>query len=339
MPEIITCENLVKIYKIADMEVLALQGLDLTVQQGELMGIVGVSGSGKSTLMNVLGGLVRPSAGKVLVDGHDLLKLSDTAVNKYRREKVGFIWQQGARNLISYLSALENVEMPMMLAGRAGKKTHSRAEELLDMVGLAERKHHHLSEMSGGEQQRVAIAVSLANEPAILLGDEPTGELDSATSLTIYEAFRTLNQELGVTILIVSHDPTVAKHVGRVMAIRDGKAASETVRRRRPNGEPSSAAVSSGSSEEPAAVPEEDHFEELVVLDSVGRLQVPKTYRESLNIKNRVRMELVEDGLMIRPVSEEEQANFITTAYTEDGSLETAVTRWQKLQNKLRKKK
>ena len=335
MPEIITCENLVKIYKIADMEVLALQGLDLTVQQGELMGIVGVSGSGKSTLMNVLGGLVRPSAGKVIVDGHDLLKLSDAAVNKYRREKVGFIWQQGARNLIPYLSALENVEMPMMLAGRAGKKTHSRAEELLDMVGLADRKHHHLSEMSGGEQQRVAIAVSLANEPAILLGDEPTGELDSTTSLTIYEAFRTLNQELGVTILIVSHDPTVAKHVGRVMAIRDGKAASETVRRRRANGE---AGTNKG---ETTAVHEEheEHFEELVVLDSVGRLQVPKNYRESLNIKNRVRMELVEDGVMIRPVSEEEQANFITTAYTEDESRETAVTRWQKLQNKLRKKK
>ncbi|MFO7682432.1 MAG: ABC transporter ATP-binding protein, partial [Chloroflexota bacterium] len=276
MPDIITCENLVKIYKIADLEVLALQGLDLTVQQGELMGIVGVSGSGKSTLMNVLGGLVRPSAGKVIVDGHDLLKLSDAAINKYRREKVGFIWQQGARNLITYLSALENVEMPMTLAGRTGKKTRVRAEELLDMVGLAERKHHYLPEMSGGEQQRVAIAVALANEPAILLGDEPTGELDSVTSLTIYEAFQTLNRELGVTILIVSHDPTVAKHVGRVMAIRDGKAASETVRRKRNgNGDGSAAEV------HPDHASEEEHFEELVVLDSVGRLQVPKAYRES----------------------------------------------------------
>ncbi|MBE2225237.1 MAG: ABC transporter ATP-binding protein [Anaerolineae bacterium] len=329
MPEIITCENLVKIYKIADMEVLALQGLDLTVQQGELMGIVGVSGSGKSTLMNVLGGLVRPSAGKVIVDGHDLLKLSDTAVNKYRREKVGFIWQQGARNLIPYLSALENVEMPMMLAGRGGKKTRQRAEALLDMVGLSERKHHYLPEMSGGEQQRVAIAVSLANEPAILLGDEPTGELDSITSQAVYDAFRTLNQELGVTILIVSHDPTVAKQVDRVMAIRDGKAASETVRRRRTNGE----------GEPETAVHEEEHFEELVVLDSVGRLQVPKNYRESLNIKNRVRMELVDDGLMIRPVSEEEQANFVTSA--KKGAAiddETAVHSWQKLRNKLKRK-
>ena len=330
MPEIITCENLVKIYKIADMEVLALQGLDLTVQQGELMGIVGVSGSGKSTLMNVLGGLVRPSAGKVLVDGHDLLKLSDSAVNKYRREKVGFIWQQGARNLIPYLSALENVEMPMMLAGRGGKKTRMRAEELLDMVGLNERKHHYLSEMSGGEQQRVAIAVSLANEPAILLGDEPTGELDSTTSLAVYDAFRTLNQELGITILIVSHDPTVAKHVDRVMAIRDGKAASETVRRRRNNGDAQVAEVHEA----------EEHFEELVVLDSVGRLQVPKNYRDSLNITNRVRMELVEDGVMIRPVTDEEQANFAHAVHkTNEADAETAVHGWQKLRNKLKRKK
>jgi len=330
MPEIITCENLVKIYKIADMEVLALQGLDLTVQQGELMGIVGVSGSGKSTLMNVLGGLVRPSAGKVLVDGHDLLKLSDSAVNKYRREKVGFIWQQGARNLIPYLSALENVEMPMMLAGRGGKKTRIRAEELLDMVGLADRKYHYLSEMSGGEQQRVAIAVSLANEPSILLGDEPTGELDSVTSLTVYDAFRTLNQELGVTIIIVSHDPTVAKQVDRVMAIRDGKASSETVRRRRKNG---------NGEETESIAEEEEHFEELVVLDSVGRLQVPKNYRESLNIKNRVRMELVDDGVMIHPVSEEEQADIVTSAVIDTDDEETAVSSWQKLRNKLKRKK
>jgi putative ABC transport system ATP-binding protein len=330
MPEIITCENLVKIYKIQDMEILALQGLDLTVQQGELMGIVGVSGSGKSTLMNVLGGLVRPSAGKVIVDDHDLLKLSDAAINKYRREKVGFIWQQGARNLISYLSALENVKMPMMLAGRAGKKTGIRAEELLDMVGLSERKNHHLSEMSGGEQQRVAIAVALANEPAILLGDEPTGELDSVTSLTIYEAFRTLNQELGVTILIVSHDPTIAKQVGRVMAIRDGKAASETVRRRR---------IHDGELNADTLQDDEEHFEELVVLDSVGRLQVPKTYRESLNIKNRVRMELVDEGVMIRPVPEDEQSNYNAANSPVSDRAEPTKHGWSRLRNKLKRKK
>lgn len=293
---IILCENLVKIYKIQDVEVLALQGLELTVQRGELMGIVGASGSGKSTLMNVLGGLVRPSAGKTLVDGHDLLKLSDAQINKYRREKVGFVWQQGARNLIPYLNALENVEMPMTLAGVHGRRTRQHAAELLEMVQLSHRRHHKLGQMSGGEQQRVAIAVALANNPRILLADEPTGELDSATALTIYEALQVLNRELGLTILIVSHDPTIARHVQRVMQIRDGKAASETVRRRRQPGEAS----------EQVSDHHDDHFEELVVLDSVGRLQLPKQYREALNLHGRARMELVDDHLVIRSVPPED---------------------------------
>jgi ABC-type lipoprotein export system ATPase subunit/bifunctional DNA-binding transcriptional regulator/antitoxin component of YhaV-PrlF toxin-antitoxin module len=290
---IILCESLVKIYKIQDVEVLALQGLELTVQRGELMGIVGASGSGKTTLMNVLGGLVRPSAGKAIVDGHDLLKLSDAQINKYRREKVGFVWQQGARNLIPYLNALENVEMPMALAGVHGRNTRQHAAELLEMVQLSHRRHHYLPQLSGGEQQRVAIAVALANNPKILLADEPTGELDSATALTIYEAFQTLNRELGLTILIVSHDPTIARHVQRVMQIRDGKAASETVRRRR-------------QPESPAEHHEEEHFEELVVLDSVGRLQLPKQYREALNLHGRARMELLDNHLIIRPVPPED---------------------------------
>lgn len=294
---IIFCESLVKIYKIQDVEVLALQGLELSVQRGELMGIVGASGSGKSTLMNVLGGLVRPSAGKAIVDGHDLLKLSDAQITKYRREKVGFVWQQGTRNLIPYLNALENIEMPMMLAGVHGRNTRKHAEELLDMVQLSDRRHHKLGQMSGGEQQRVAIAVALANNPKILLADEPTGELDSATALTIYEAFQTLNQELGLTILIVSHDPTIARHVQRVMQIRDGKAASETVRRRR---KPEDMFKPEQAEEE------EEHFEELVVLDSVGRLQVPKQYREALDLHGRARMEMVEDHLVIRAVPPED---------------------------------
>ena len=250
---IIVCENLVKIFKVAELEVVALQGLDLTVQRGELLGIVGSSGSGKSTLMNVLGGLVRPSAGQVVVNGHDLLKLSDAAQSKYRREEVGFVWQQAARNLIPYLSAIENVTLPMTLAGRE-RQARQRAGELLDLVGLAERRDHRLPQLSGGEQQRVAIAVALANRPSLLLADEPTGELDSTTALTIYEALRALNRELGVTILIVSHDRTIVRHVGRVMAIRDGKTAGETVRRARPAaGQPAPEQTAEQSATEAAA--------------------------------------------------------------------------------------
>ena len=320
---IIICENLVKIYQVADLEVLALQGLELTVQKGEMMGIVGVSGSGKSTLMNVLGGLIRPSAGRVWVDGYDLLKMSNTALNRYRRTKVGFVWQQGARNLIPYLNATENVQLPMTLAGESGGRTRQRAEELLELVGLAERRHHYMPHLSGGEQQRVAIAVALANNPSILLADEPTGELDSATALLIYDVLQTLNRELNLTMLIVSHDPTIARHVQRVMAIRDGKSSSETVRRA---GRPGRAVRDRASTEQnggqttaEAAEPaeEEEHFEELVVLDSAGRLQIPKEYLRALNIKGRVRLDMTEAGILIQPVPEELQTEHNQAAQIE----------------------
>ncbi|GAB4512956.1 MAG: ABC transporter ATP-binding protein [Anaerolineae bacterium] len=294
----IICDNLVKIYKVAELEVVALQGLDLVVMPGELLGIVGASGSGKSTLMNILGGLDRPSAGRVWVDGNDLLKMSDAALNHYRRSKVGFVWQQSARNLIPYLNALENVELPMTLAGVTGRKKRQRAQELLEMVGLADRMHHHLGQLSGGEQQRVAIAVALANQPSLLLADEPTGEVDTATALTIYQTFQQLNRELGLTTLIVSHDPGIARHVNRVVAIRDGKTASETVR------QSVVVAAPEGEGGENGEVQEEEIFEELVVLDSAGRLQIPKEYLEQFNIRGRARLEVTEDGILIRPAAQ-----------------------------------
>lgn len=293
---LIICDNLVKIHKVADLEAVALQGLDLVVAPGELLGIVGPSGSGKTTLMNILGGIDRPSAGRVWVDGQDLLKISDAALNRYRRSKVGFVWQLGTRNLVPYLSALENVELPMTLAGQTGRKKRQRAEELLGAVGLAERRHHHLAQLSGGEQQRVAIAVALANNPTLLLADEPTGEVDSVTALTIYEAFQRLNREYGLTTLIVSHDPGLARHVDRVVTIRDGKTATETVRQSVLNNAPDSESAAEGAAQE-----EEEVFEELVVLDSAGRLQVPKEYLEHFDIKDRARLELTEEGILIRP--------------------------------------
>jgi ABC-type lipoprotein export system ATPase subunit/bifunctional DNA-binding transcriptional regulator/antitoxin component of YhaV-PrlF toxin-antitoxin module len=291
----VLCDNLVKIYKVAGLEVVALQGLDLAVPKGELLGIVGASGSGKSTLMNILGGLDRPSAGRVWVGGQSLLELSDAAMTQYRRTKVGFVWQQGARNLIPFLSALENVELPMTLAGVPARETRSRAEDLLEAVGLSDRQHHYLAHLSGGEQQRVAITVALANQPSLLLADEPTGELDTTNAATIYKTFQDLNQQFNITTLIVSHDQGISRHVNRVVAIRDGKTSSETVRVESPRNN-----TQSGEEGHPDDHPVE-MYEELVVLDSAGRLQVPKEYLEKFSIKGRARLEMTEQGILILP--------------------------------------
>lgn len=295
--QFIICENLVKIYQVAELEMVALQGLNLLVDRGELMGIIGASGSGKSTLMNVLGGLDRPTAGKVSVDGQDLLRMSDRQLNRYRLEKVGFVWQQSARNLVPYLNAIQNVILPMTLYGTTGKEKNRRAEELLELVGLQGRTHHKLQELSGGEQQRVAIAVALANNPTLLLGDEPTGEVDSVTAQLIYDTFRMLTRELGITALIVSHDPEIARHVDRVVRIRDGMLASETRRAQRATGE-----NGSGPDAAHAEAAHEEHFEELVVLDRAGRVHIPQEFLEEAAIRGRARLEVTEDGILIRRV-------------------------------------
>mgnify|MGYP000129398477 CR=1 FL=1 len=283
-PRMIECENLVKIYKTKDIEVVALQGLDLIVESGELMAIIGNSGSGKSTLLNMLGGLDRPSAGKLLVNGQDLLKFNDQQLIRYKRETVGFIWQNNARNLIPYLTALENVELPMRLTGR--KNRRNRALQLLDMVGLLNRRNNKLSQLSGGEQQRVAIAIALANDPKLLLADEPTGSVDSRTASTILDIFRELNAALGVTVVIVTHDRQISRKVDRVVAIRDGRTSSEFVRKK-------------SYAEELAAIDgifgtRDDSHEELAVLDRAGRLQIPAEFIQALGLKgkNKVKVEL-----------------------------------------------
>jgi ABC-type lipoprotein export system ATPase subunit/bifunctional DNA-binding transcriptional regulator/antitoxin component of YhaV-PrlF toxin-antitoxin module len=323
----IVCDNLVKIFRVVEHDVVALQGLDMVVNPGELLGVVGVSGSGKSTLLNVLGGLDRPTAGRVWVNGNNLLKLSNQQLDQYRLSTVGFVWQQTSRNLVPYLSAIKNVEMPMILAGNVGKRR--RAEELLDLVGLSERKHHKLSELSGGEQQRVAIAVALVNRPKLLLADEPTGEVDESNAKIIYQIFKDLNKELNLTTLIVSHDIGLAKHVDRVIAIRDGKIATETLRSS--NG--ASRIDQSADSIEEAL--EEHTFTELTVLDSAGRLQIPKEYREHFEIRRRVQLELQEDGILIRPVvvkmDRSEDAEAIVTELVESkntNKLKKLVRRW-----------
>ena len=285
----IHCDNLVKIYKAADLEVVALQGLDLHVEPGELMAIIGNSGSGKSTLLNMLGGLDRPSAGNLFVDGKNLLKFTERDLMKYKRETVGFVWQNNARNLIPYLTALENVELPILLQGR---RKRQRGIELLDAVGLSHRAKNRLNQLSGGEQQRVAIAIALANYPKLLLADEPTGSVDTKTSNQILDLFRDLNRSLGLTVVIVTHDPLLAKKVDRVVAIRDGKTSSEMIRRK-------SYAEELAELEQGLIAEEESHVE-YAVLDRAGRLQIPTNYLESIGIKNTNKVQLtLEDGKIV----------------------------------------
>jgi ABC-type lipoprotein export system ATPase subunit len=282
---LIVCDNLVKIYKIDELEVVALQGLDLVVDETEFIAIIGASGSGKSTLLNILGGLDTPSAGDVTVAGYDLLNLSGTDRTRYRRTIIGFVWQQTAHNLLPYLTALENVEMPMNLDGWPRRRRRSRAADLLEQVGLADRMSHRPAELSGGEQQRVAIATAVANAPRVIFADEPTGELDTKTSAEIFDVLKTVNEENGVTIVVVTHDPLVTDHVNRTVAIRDGRTSSEFLRR---------SAVGADGEHQVVA-------EEFAVLDRVGRLQIPAEYVDALELEKRVRLTLDPDHINLWP--------------------------------------
>ena len=282
-PFAIRCEGLVRIFRSSDVEVVALQGLDLLVERGEIITVVGASGSGKSTLLNVLGGLDAPTAGSVVVGGHDLSQLSARERVTHRRQTVGFVWQQTARNLLPYLDARRNVEFPLALAGVGRRQRRRRADEMLELVGLADRARHRPTELSGGEQQRVAIAVALVNEPAVVLADEPTGELDVATAIDVFGVFRRVNEERGVTTVIVTHDPLVSQQVGRTVSIRDGRISSEIVRE--------------GAGLDADRVIAREYS----VLDGAGRLQLPERYVEILSLHRRVRLELESDHVGVWP--------------------------------------
>ncbi|MEU7299118.1 ABC transporter ATP-binding protein [Streptomyces sp. NPDC007206] len=285
---LITCDRLVRIFSTDGVEVQALQGLDLLVREGELMALVGASGSGKSTLMNILAGLDTPTAGAARVAGHDLLAMTARDRLAYRRTTVGFVWQQTSRNLLPYLTAAQNVALPLQLSGvRARRRDRAeRAMELLELLQVADCRDRHPREMSGGQQQRVAIAVALANAPAVLLADEPTGELDSGTAAQIFDAFRTANETLGTTIVIVTHDQAVAGEVRRTVAIRDGRTSSEVLRR----------------SEIDAATGDERVVaREYAMLDRAGRLQLPADYLRALDMRDRVALELEPDHIGVWP--------------------------------------
>lgn len=229
--EMVTCDNLLKIYKTDDLEVVALQGLDLAVRRGEMIALVGASGSGKTTLMNILGGLDVPSAGRCQVAEYDLTRLDEEQRTRYRNLVVGYLWQQSGRNLLPDLTAGANIDLPQMLNGVSPTRAARRTRDLLELVGLVNHAKKYPMQLSGGEQQRAGIAVALANEPSLLLADEPTGEVDSQTAQELLDVLRRINTELGQTMILVTHDTAVAGRVDRTLAIRDGRTSTETIRR------------------------------------------------------------------------------------------------------------
>ncbi len=286
----IECTDLVRIFAAEGVEVQALQGLTLRVEAGELTAVVGASGSGKSTLLTILSGLDVPTAGSASVAGHDLLAMDAKERTTYRRHTAGFVWQQTSRNLLPYLTGAENVAMALAMARSPRRLRASRVDELLDLLEVGDVRDRLPAEMSGGQQQRVAIAVALANAPEVLFADEPTGELDEASSQLVFDALRDVNERLGVTVLIVTHDQRVSQQVRRTVQIRDGRLSTEVLR----------------SSRLDEHGVERQHAEEYAVLDRVGRLQLPEEYLTSLSLKDLVRLELEPDHVKVHPTTTEE---------------------------------
>ena len=281
----IVCDRLVRIYSGEGIEVQALQGLDLLIAEGELTALIGAAGSGKSTLVNILAGLDTLTAGTAWVAGHNLGAMTARQRLAYRRSVVGFIWQQTSRNLLPYMTARQNVLLPMRLGSVRRRERRRRASFLLDTLGITHCADRTPDRMSGGEQQRTAIATALANRPKLLLADEPTGELDSSTAQDVFSALRTANTDLGVTMLVVTHDPAVSSQVRRTIAIRDGKTSSETIRH--------------------AATDERGrttlHAREYATLDRAGRVQLPREMSRRLGMRNRVELQEEPDHIGVWP--------------------------------------
>lgn len=275
----IHCDGVVKIYFSDTSRVMALQGMDFSVKKGEVIGIIGKSGSGKSTLLNMIGGLETPTAGKIYVNGRDLTTLKEKEMVQYRRKTIGFVWQRSARNLFPYMTVLENVKAPMYFEKGTGKERFRRAMMLLEEVGMAEQADKFPAQLSGGEQQRVAIAVALANAPSILLADEPTGAVDTGTADKIFRLFCKLNEDLGLTIVIVTHDLSLADKVQRIVRIADGKVSTEKIRRERYTG---------------------SFHDEYVVLDKANRLQLDDEILRQAGIQGkRVQVQVIDGRIVI----------------------------------------
>ena len=283
-PAYVEAGDLFKIYKPADLEVVALRGVDLQVAAGELVGIVGASGSGKTTLLNILAGLERPSAGGIRVGARDLLDISDSELVEYRRREVGFVWQATGRNLVPYLNVRDNIELPQAIAGGGKRQRRERAAELLDALQMSDKARRYPAELSGGEQQRVAIAVALANRPPLLLADEPTGELDTNMAEDVLQMLRRINRRFGVTVIIVTHYAGIARWVDRVVRIRDGRIGSESYLTASYRGD-------------------DGQEQEYLVVDRAGRLQLPREYVEQVSMDGLASAGIAADGraITIRP--------------------------------------
>ena len=285
---LVECEGLVHIYKTADLEVVALQGLDLRVEAGEMVAIAGRSGSGKTTLMNLLAGVEPPSAGAARVAGHDLARMVDRERDRYRREVVGYLLQHSLANLALDLTVIQNVQVPMIAGGP--RRRGARARKLLEKLGLGGQARLRPAQLTGAEAQRLALAVALANEPRLLLADEPTAELDGTNARELLVDLTSLLRDLGTAAIMVTHDQQLERHVDRVIQIRDGRTSTERRWLARPNGD-------------------REVADELVILDRAGRLQLPRAHVEKLGLRDRVRVHLEADSIRITPAEQSPDAD------------------------------
>jgi len=278
MTPFIQCQQIVRAYRVAQHEIVALRGIDFQMEKGEMVAIIGPSGAGKSSLLNLLGGLDTPTAGKLIVDEQNLMELKGQAMAQYRQHRVGFVWQQVDRNLLGHRSAVHNVTLPMMLANRPPWQRRSRAKQLLEAVGLKEHMHKKPMQLSGGQQQRVAIAVALANNPPLLLADEPTGALDRESAESVMDLLQELREAFNLTILMTTHDLEIAAYADRVLTLRDGALGQDI----------------------------SDTEEEKLALDDGGRIRLPEAVRGQLGAAANISVEIRPEGVLLRPEADED---------------------------------